>query len=855
MASPRSDSPHDGIHSTPSDERGEVLIPIPLHESSPAASPSTSVGFPRMPEEDDAVPAVYVPHRAPGASRKRVAIPRGITRPAVVRDAGRLALGLLACAVLVAGIATVLDLTKHTPHLGALVSEAGRVVLVYPDSPVAATGLRPGDTITAIDNLPFGDARLSPLAHARGTVGVTVGAPGSRLYFPLAVAAPTPTSLDGDGAALAAAFALWVSGLVAGAPRRRRLAGRLYALAAFAFALALCALVGRDSVAFWPWPVLTPALLAGLGALLLAAVGQAGPLPRPLAALVALVVAVAGLVAIFGAYRTAPVPGAVVALVPVALTFLAIAALVAPLFCYVAAPAEPRRQRLRVVTVAGIIGLLPVMLWPGVDALRAFAGTADASVPGIAGLSPLWGTVGLIPMAAFYGLLSVGDDARRLDGWARAAMSYLVAAVLVATLYAVLTAIFPAIAPGILLLAALIPFPFVRRGIEAALAHAVARPRPDYVGALRLIEDATAVTTTTRALASGVAARLPAYLHVRSAAVLVRGLDCPADRYRVIDGGHAGDTGGAGDVVRLDGALEIGSPDEAMPIVTPGLTVATGTPHQFDVALWAPLWWNGGQRGVLALGPRLSGESFDAADVRQVAGLAGVLALALNAQDLVGRLRERTAALSHAHERERAHLSHELHDVVAQELIALTRQLRRYGHDHTPPPDIWADMVTASQDALTATRRICNGLRPAILDLGLAPALRDLVEDAGERHPDTRVRLVVDGADQRLPAEMEFALFRVAQEGLNNALEHGRAAEVLIEAGFGDGVVVRVRDDGRGFVVPSRFEDLPGDHLGLIGMRERLAEFDGTLRVVSAPGRGALLEASIPHARYLSATL
>jgi signal transduction histidine kinase len=272
-----------------------------------------------------------------------------------------------------------------------------------------------------------------------------------------------------------------------------------------------------------------------------------------------------------------------------------------------------------------------------------------------------------------------------------------------------------------------------------------------------------------------------------------------------------------------------------------------------EVSLWSPLWWNDAQRGVLALGPRLADDPFDEADLRQLAVLSGVLALALNGQELVHSLSERattlvtlTHRLSEAHEQERAHLSRELHDVVAQDLIALTRQLRRYGAENVPPPDIWADMLTAAQDALTATRRICNGLRPAILDLGLLPALRDLVAEAGEREGAPELSLVVEGEEQRLPAELEFALFRVAQEGVNNAVKHSGARQVRLEICFDDALRLRVRDDGQGFAVPRGPRDVPGDHLGLIGMRERLAQFGGTITITSAPGQGAVLDARVP---------
>jgi len=328
-------------------------------------------------------------------------------------------------------------------------------------------------------------------------------------------------------------------------------------------------------------------------------------------------------------------------------------------------------------------------------------------------------------------------------------------------------------------------------------------------------------------------------------------------------------------VVRLDGLECPATTDPAPAPLTLPLAWPFGDEalRALDAERWAPLCWNNRQGAVLLLGPRRSGEPYDIPDLEEIGGLCGVLALAFGSLDLIASLRERTATLghlthrlAHAHEQERAHLSHELHDVVAQELIALTRQLRRYSDGRVAPPAIQADMLAAAQDALTATRRICNGLRPAILDLGLVPALRDLVADTVERAATTEVSLSVSGREQRMVEDLEFALFRVAQEGLTNALTHARARQVRLEvvfeasdpgmdAGTGTGmgqsvevttVSLRVRDDGRGFVPPARFEDLPGDHLGLIGMRERLAEFGGQLTLTSTPGQGTVLEAYAP---------
>ncbi len=803
-------------------------------------------------------------------------------------------LGILAWAVLLIGITTARDLSTHAPRLGLVTTSGGRVILLDPVGVAARAGIRPGDTVLSVNGVAVRGQGFASLPSASATAGlVTVRVSSgesesdSALYY-LPLAGPSATEAGGDWAALAAALALWVSGLLAGLPRLRAGVMRLYALAALALALALCALVARDGALFWPWPVLAPALLVGLAALLSATVMLALPAPlrreygwRPLRSLIALMTALAVLPAVLNTYIALP---PVAAYAPaVVLGLLALAALVAPLILHTCAHDEPSRRRLRVALLAGLLGLAPPLAWPGLTACAALLGHNLTLFP-VTDVSPLWSAVGLIPMATLYSALAhtspstargamldpAGEDARRLDRYARVGLSYVIAGLYCAAPLIALWPLLPAQASIALVAAVVIVFPLAQRAAERLIARGVALPRPDYDEALRRLERLAATTTTPDDLARDVVTGLPDLLQVRGAALLLRDGGDPAGQYRVVtrdsyahdnwvrDATTSQSPPRAGTVMRLDDADELSSTSGHVVArrgpALPGAAGAAATrAGQGGATLWAPLRWGGSQRGLLALGPRLSGDLFDDDDLHGTANVAGVLTLAFQTLELVDHLRERTDTLvslthrlSHAHEQERAHLSRELHDVVAQELIALTRQLRRYGDGRTPSSEIWADMLAAAQDALTHTRRICNGLRPAILDLGLVPALRDLIGDAAERSATTEVSLTVDGPEQRFPGEREFALFRVAQEGLTNALEHAQARQVRVEVLFDGAVRLRVRDDGRGFTIPARFEDLPGDHLGLIGMRERLAEFGGALTVASTPGRGTVLEACVP---------
>jgi signal transduction histidine kinase len=99
----------------------------------------------------------------------------------------------------------------------------------------------------------------------------------------------------------------------------------------------------------------------------------------------------------------------------------------------------------------------------------------------------------------------------------------------------------------------------------------------------------------------------------------------------------------------------------------------------------------------------------------------------------------------------------------------------------------------------------------------------------------------------RLPTDLETAVYRVVQEALTNATRHGRPTEVFVAlARGGQSVSGYIEDDGLGFdtQVPRRAE--AGRGLGLVGMRERLAAFGGTLTITSAPGRGTAVRFDVP---------
>ena len=156
-----------------------------------------------------------------------------------------------------------------------------------------------------------------------------------------------------------------------------------------------------------------------------------------------------------------------------------------------------------------------------------------------------------------------------------------------------------------------------------------------------------------------------------------------------------------------------------------------------------------------------------------------------------------------------------------------------------PPAAGWKNSMGILGEAARQVRNVMAELRPPMLDdYGLLAALRWAGEQFGKR---TGVTVRVDGSnpDPRLPLPVETALFRIAQEALNNVAKHANAHEVSITFDATDSHVrLSIADDGAGFDVSTakRKADIP--HWGLLTMQERAVSVGGTLRLDSSPGQG-----------------
>jgi signal transduction histidine kinase len=212
-------------------------------------------------------------------------------------------------------------------------------------------------------------------------------------------------------------------------------------------------------------------------------------------------------------------------------------------------------------------------------------------------------------------------------------------------------------------------------------------------------------------------------------------------------------------------------------------------------------------------------------------------------------LQRLSAKVVSVQEDERRLIARELHDEVGQVLTAIKVELavaQRRIEDSGGAVDTLRDAVAIADRALHTVRDLSHLLHPALLDdLGLSAAIASYVRGVADRH-GLDIELFDDGVDERLAAQTEVAAYRIVQEALTNVVKHAKATrcQVYLQR-LPDTLLVTVDDDGQGFDAgaPERRET-PG--LGLIGIRERVAQLGGTLRIETASGKGMRLTAELP---------
>jgi signal transduction histidine kinase/streptogramin lyase len=198
---------------------------------------------------------------------------------------------------------------------------------------------------------------------------------------------------------------------------------------------------------------------------------------------------------------------------------------------------------------------------------------------------------------------------------------------------------------------------------------------------------------------------------------------------------------------------------------------------------------------------------------------------------------------------ERARVSREIHDTLLQSLGALTLQLeivyRQLDVSQTKARQTMQRLRKHLVECVRDARRSVWELRSIRLEeRNLVDALEAMAEETKVALP-VSVRVEAKGRIRQCPPDVEQHLLRIAQEAISNAVQHGRADEVVVELDFqGNSLTMTIRDNGCGFETEPEVH--AGDHWGLVNMRERVARIRGQLTVTSALGQGTIITATSP---------
>jgi signal transduction histidine kinase len=273
-----------------------------------------------------------------------------------------------------------------------------------------------------------------------------------------------------------------------------------------------------------------------------------------------------------------------------------------------------------------------------------------------------------------------------------------------------------------------------------------------------------------------------------------------------------------------------------------------------------PLVYQREEIGRLVIAPRAPGEQFSTGDRRLLEDLARQAEVAVHAVKLTSDLQRSRERLISTREEERRRLRRDLHDGIGPTLTGLALQLHAARKLVRPRPEDAEVTLTRleqrTEEALSEMRRLIYGLRPPALDdLGLIPSISQLAMSQGMVDPP--VGTETDGGRQNglifsmeapdelptLPAAVEVACYRIAQEAVTNIARHAQARRCEIRLSVEDAPSVlrfEVVDDGIGIAA----DRVAG--VGLSSMRERAEELGGALAVGPAPEGGTLVLARLP---------
>ena len=210
-------------------------------------------------------------------------------------------------------------------------------------------------------------------------------------------------------------------------------------------------------------------------------------------------------------------------------------------------------------------------------------------------------------------------------------------------------------------------------------------------------------------------------------------------------------------------------------------------------------------------------------------------------------LRQLSAHDDAVREEERKRIAREIHDELGQKLTALQLEVAmlntEMGGMHPSYAEKSRNVMRLIDTTMESVRTIATDLRPAVLDLGLAPAIEWQVQDFAQRS-GIECALAIDDDEIAVEDGLATAVFRILQESLTNIARHAHASRVDIALHAADGsLMLEVADNGVGIDKEHRKKTTS---FGLVGIRERVLTLGGELRIEGGPGRGTVLTISLP---------
>ena len=277
-----------------------------------------------------------------------------------------------------------------------------------------------------------------------------------------------------------------------------------------------------------------------------------------------------------------------------------------------------------------------------------------------------------------------------------------------------------------------------------------------------------------------------------------------------------------------------------------GLVLATAQGTAVPDPIRLPLVYQREAVGELLLAPRSGSDDFTPADRRLLDDLARQAGVAVQAVQLTAALKRSRERLVSARDEERRRLRRDLHDGLGPMLASLTLKLDAartlLTRDPAATDRLLVDLKGQAKSAVTDIRRLVYALRPPALDdLGLRSALRE--QAMAYDQEGLRVTVEVPEHLPPLPAAVEVAAYRIAQEAITNVARHASARSCVVRLSLSqvvDALCLEIRDDGQGISSDRRAG------VGLTSMRERAEELGGSCDIDAPSTGGTRVRAFLP---------